>query len=102
MVGAKDIASALDRKARSVLSRLLRRGDYATADLQPVAGPGHEGERRLVERIRSGMIMADVYPTSPRQKGEFDRLALSTWDNEGGSMAKAGPLRSTTARSGQP
>jgi hypothetical protein len=46
--------------------------------------------------------MADVYPTSPRQKGEFDRLALSTWDNEGGSMAKAGPLRSTTARSGQP
>lgn len=101
MVSARGFAGTLDRQARAALSRLLRRGDYATADLQPMAGPGHEGERHLVERIRSLMIMADVYPASARQKVDFDRQALATWDNEGGSIADTSPMHPVMAHGGQ-
>ncbi|MCF3638549.1 hypothetical protein LXM94_01020 [Rhizobium sp. TRM95111] len=68
-----------------MLQKLLRRGDYATSDLQAAFGRDHCSERIIIDRIHAGMILPQDYPASPRQNGEFDRTALANWENEGGS-----------------
>lgn len=95
VVAERGLPGSLDQFAHSMLQRLLRRGDYATSDLQPGAGASHDGERLLIQRIRSGMIMADAYPTSARQNFEFDHSALANWESEGGTTVEPPPYQPT-------
>ncbi|MCY1667690.1 hypothetical protein [Rhizobium sp. SL86] len=71
--------------AEKIMRRVLKRGNYSTADLGAAAGPDHRSERTIIERIQTGMIMSDVYPVSKQRKVQSNKVALRRWENEGGS-----------------
>lgn len=90
MVGRRTSHDAETNAEQRTLRSLLKRSDYATSDLEALAGPDGALEHRIIEQINDGMIMADGYPASRRQMVLAERAALSRWEDEGGSSSASG------------
>ena len=78
-----------------MLHRILKRGRYATLDLEAGQGPDRPEELVIIQRIRAGMIASQEYPLSPRMQIRGHRADLASWENEGGSISSSFKRRST-------
>jgi hypothetical protein len=55
---------SISEKSQSLLRNLLKRAGYATLQMRPRPGENRSSETELIERIRSGMISPEEYPSS--------------------------------------
>jgi hypothetical protein len=78
-----------------ILQRILKRGRYATLDLEAGPGPERPQELVIIRRILGSMISSETYPSGPHmQIRRRHRADLASWENEGGStssLLKEGP-----------
>lgn len=97
MIGETGLPGSLDQLSGWLLQRLLRRGDYQTHRLQPDSGMHSDGERVLIERIRSATVMAEAYPAFAKHNPAFEQCALGVWEGEGGTIVER-PKRTLASR----
>lgn len=72
----------------SALRRVLKRADYATAEMQAAEGPEYHEEVMIIRRIEASTIFSEKYPRSIWRRESLDREALASWENEGGAPAR--------------
>lgn len=65
------------------LRSILKRADYATADLVASEHGDQHEEVMVIRRIKAATITAHAYPSSRRRKLHADPEALASWENEG-------------------
>jgi hypothetical protein len=53
---------------RTTLRRILKRANYATADMQAAEGDLHQAETVIIRRIESATVPVRNYPASKRQR----------------------------------
>ncbi|WP_245571453.1 hypothetical protein [Neorhizobium alkalisoli] len=78
-----------------ILQRILKRGRYATLDLEAGPGPDHPEEVVIIRRILGSMISSENYPSSPHMQIRRHRADLASWENEGGSTSSTFEERPT-------
>jgi hypothetical protein len=100
MVGRLTSDDAETKAEQRTLRSLLKRSNYATSDLEALAGPDGTREQRIIAQINDGMIMADGYPASKRQMVLAERAALSRWEDEGGSSSTSGTAQKQVLEGG--
>ncbi len=78
----------------STLQRVLKRANYATADMETAEGDASHDEAIVIRRIQAGTIPSKNYPASKRRRRNADPNALATWENEGGAVRPSNKRRS--------
>lgn len=78
---------------RRLLRLLLRRSGYVTSDLEAADSLDRIRELNIIGHITKGTIMSGDYDWAKRQSASVQELALSRWEDEGGSASD--PSRTT-------
>lgn len=68
------------------LRRVLRRVNYATSEMQAAEGDSFQAETVIIRRIEAATIPTKNYPAPRWQRQSPVSAALTTWENEGGSV----------------
>lgn len=91
---SKSVGSITDQR---VLSSLLERPGHAAFNLEVEHGPDRASGNRVRVRIEEGMIMRLGSPLPKRRGGLSQDIALSRWENEGGSACEMRDLKAPAA-----
>lgn len=70
---------------QALLRALLHRSNYSSTDLHAQPGSNYETEVLIINRLRNGMLMADMQTAIWEDAVFSDAAALLRWEDEGGS-----------------
>lgn len=73
-------------EGQRLLGLILKRANYATADIRADLGEPHLAGIVIIRRIEGATIATENYPASRRQRLNSDPAALAAWENEGGAV----------------
>lgn len=85
---------------QTLLRALLYRSNYSSADLRAQSGRNYAREVVVINRLRNGMVMADMQPALWENVPFSEAAALLRWEDEGGSPSGRDQAGTTGRRSG--